>query len=331
MSDRTPNDLVLLQSLPLSIKLEMTQSRIRDWVNFYSVNGVYISFSGGKDSTVLVDIINKMGGYNDIPLVYVDTGLEVPENREFVKSYGDRVTWIKPKMNFKQVVEKYGYPFFSKENAQYIYECRRTNSEKVYNKRMGKEGYRGAIPQRFRFCVTNNPNNYEFSHMCCVVTKKRPAHNYTKETGRVPITAQMACESRLRTQQWVRNGCNGFDLKIPTSNPMAFWTEQDILLYIKLNNLPISGAYGEILQEINGDLSIERIDNPILYTTKWKRTGCLYCMFGCQNKQDNRLELIKEYYPKIYDYIMRPKEQGGLNYKEIIDWINSNSNLNIKY
>ena len=62
MSDRTPNDLVLLQSLPLSIKLEMTQSRIRDWVNFYSVNGVYISFSGGKDSTVLVDIINKMGG-----------------------------------------------------------------------------------------------------------------------------------------------------------------------------------------------------------------------------------------------------------------------------
>lgn len=54
-----------------------------------------------------------------------------------------------------------------------------------------------------------------------------------RETGRKPITAQMASESRLRTQKWLQNGCNAFDSKNPISNPMSFWTEQDVLLYIK--------------------------------------------------------------------------------------------------
>nr|DAE48093.1 MAG TPA: phosphoadenosine-phosphosulfate reductase [Caudoviricetes sp.] len=80
---------------------------------------------------------------------------------------------------------------------------------------------------------------FEVSNQCCKVMKKQPLHQYNKDTGRVPITAQMACESKLRTSQWLQNGCNGFDLKIPTSNPMSFWTEQDVLLYIKENNLPM--------------------------------------------------------------------------------------------
>ena len=76
---------------------------------------------------------------------------------------------------------------------------------------------------------------FEVSNQCCKVMKKQPMHKYNKDTGRVPITAQMASESKLRTSQWLQNGCNGFDLKIPTSNPMSFWTEQDVLLYIKEN------------------------------------------------------------------------------------------------
>lgn len=109
----TLGDLYQMQSLPLKYKIIMTKERIRGWYNEYDGN-VYVSFSGGKDSTVLVDIIDDMG-YKDIPLVYVDTGLEYPEIREFVRSYGDRVTWLRPKMNFKKVIEKYGYPFISKE------------------------------------------------------------------------------------------------------------------------------------------------------------------------------------------------------------------------
>lgn len=91
---------------------------------------------------------------------------------------------------------------------------------------------------------------FEISNKCCNVMKKNPAHNYHKQTGRNPITAQMASESRLRTQKWIENGCNGFHLSIPTSNPMSFWTEQDVLMYIFL--------YGNEMMK-------RRLDNHSLY------------------------------------------------------------------
>lgn len=103
MAKHTISDLYQMQALPLRHKITMTQQRLRGWYDNY--NGqVYVSFSGGKDSTVLVDIITRMG-YTDIPLVFVDTGLEYPEIREFVKTY-DNVVWLKPKMNFKQVIDR---------------------------------------------------------------------------------------------------------------------------------------------------------------------------------------------------------------------------------
>ena len=77
-----------MQSLPLDIKIRMTENRIRDWYNHYG-GDVYCSFSGGKDSAVLRDIISKTQGVYDIPSVFCDTGLEYPEIKAFVKSVGD--------------------------------------------------------------------------------------------------------------------------------------------------------------------------------------------------------------------------------------------------
>lgn len=90
---------------------------------------------------------------------------------------------------------------------------------------------------------------FEISTQCCNILKKSPAHRYERKTKRMPITAQTASESRLRTQKWLKNGCNGFNMKAPISNPMSFWTEQDILWYIRLNNLPICSVYGDILTD----------------------------------------------------------------------------------
>ena len=106
------SDLYQMQSLPLSAKIQMTKQRIRQWIEEYGEEGVYVSFSGGKDSTVLLDIARSV--YPDIKAVFVDTGLEYPEIRQFVKTF-DNIDWLRPKMNFKQVIEKYGYPFISKE------------------------------------------------------------------------------------------------------------------------------------------------------------------------------------------------------------------------
>lgn len=100
----TIDDLLEFQSYPLSVKIEMTKHRIREWINRFGEDGVYISFSGGKDSTVLLDLVRK--DYPNVEAAFVDTGLEYPEIREFVKQF-DNVTWLKPKMNFKKVIEKY--------------------------------------------------------------------------------------------------------------------------------------------------------------------------------------------------------------------------------
>lgn len=118
----TISDLYQMQAMPLSIKVRMTENRIRQWVDKYGIDGVYVSFSGGKDSTVLLDIARSL--YPDMLAVFVDTGLEYPEVRNFVKTY-DNVEWLKPKKNFRQVIEEYGYPFISKEVSNKIQGARR--------------------------------------------------------------------------------------------------------------------------------------------------------------------------------------------------------------
>lgn len=170
--------------------------------------------------------------------------------------------------------------------------------------------------------------------------KKAPAHAYSKQTGRVPILATMAEESRLRTQKWLQNGCNGFDMKSPVSTPMAFWTENDVLQYIKENNIEICSVYGEIVPDYCGDQFDGQMDiadfgladdTRKLKTTKCDRTGCMFCGFGCHLEKESRFVRMKETHPKQYEFIMKPKDKGGLGYKEVIDWINEHGGLNIKY
>ena len=119
------NELKLMQNYPLWIKVEKTKQRIKEFYDHY--NGeIYISFSGGKDSTVLLDIVRSI--YPNIEAVFINTGLEYPEIYKFVKTFKS-VTILKPEMNFKQVINTYGYPVISKENSQYIYEIRHSTKK----------------------------------------------------------------------------------------------------------------------------------------------------------------------------------------------------------
>jgi 3'-phosphoadenosine 5'-phosphosulfate sulfotransferase (PAPS reductase)/FAD synthetase len=106
-----------LQSYPLDLKISLTKARIREWINKFGIEGVYISFSGGKDSTVLLDIVR--GLYPEIEAVFVDVPTQYPELKEFVKTF-DNVTILKPKINFAQVCKKYGFPLISKEVSESV-------------------------------------------------------------------------------------------------------------------------------------------------------------------------------------------------------------------
>ena len=181
---------------------------------------------------------------------------------------------------------------------------------------------------------------FEISNKCCTVMKKAPLHEYSNRTKKYGMTAEMAAESRLRTQKWIQNGCNGFHLRLPKSTPMAFWTEQDVLLYIKENNLPICSVYGEVVcdygkqGQVDNQISLSDLglfDNtlPLLKTTGCDRTGCVLCGFGAQCHGDTRFVDLKETHPKFYNMLDIAKN-NGVTYREAIEWANDHGNLNIK-
>lgn len=309
-----------MQSLPLAAKVIMTENRIRDWVREFGEDGVYVSFSGGKDSTVLLHIVRNM--YPDIEAVFVNTGLEYPEIQKFVKTF-DNVTILRPKMRFDEVIKTYGYPLISKEVSECVGQGRI-----AIERNDGKYTYRlkrlnGDVKQPGGFLDMSKWKplldvDFKLSANCCSVMKKSPIKAHAKKTGKHPITAQMATESRLRTQKWLQHACNGFDMNEPKSNPMSFWTEQDVLQYIKENNLPIASVYGDIVsRDKEGyEYTDELVPGGKLYTTGCYRTGCIFCAFGCHlEKEPSRFQRLKKTHPRQYEYCI-----GGGEYDEDGIW-----------
>ena len=115
----TIEELRQRQALPLEAKIQLTYARVKDWIDAYGEQGVHVSFSGGKDSTVLLDLVRNRFGYSDVKAVFVDVPTQLPELRQFVKTF-DNVDIVKPKINFMQVCEKYGFPLISKEVSETV-------------------------------------------------------------------------------------------------------------------------------------------------------------------------------------------------------------------
>ena len=136
--EMTREEKLALLKLSLDEKIKRTKELILEWYLQYD-GQVFVSFSGGKDSTVLLHIARSIKTCADVPAVFVDTGLEYPEVRQNVKNT-ENVIWVKPKYTFKQVLEKYGYPIISKEQSRYIYDMRHSKSDKLKDVRMnGRE------------------------------------------------------------------------------------------------------------------------------------------------------------------------------------------------
>lgn len=306
----TKEDLKLYQSLDLKTKIQLTQDRIRAWVKEYGEDGVYISFSGGKDSTVLLDIVRSI--YPDIIAVFVDTGLEYPEIKQFVKTF-DNVVTLRPKMNFKEVLTKYGYPLISKEVAHKIEITRKRPNGKTANAFSKDSDYYKKYGEKFS-CAKWVPlleSDIPISKMCCKIMKENPMNDYEKETGRHGFIGSTADESNTRKNSWLRNGCNNFDGVNPKSQPLMFWTEQDILMYIKENEIKIASVYGEIETYIYRDHKKGGKNHERLRTTDCDRTGCIFCGFGLHsessklNKVNKRTEVRKDRLESRFERLKR--------------------------
>lgn len=269
------------QKWTLSQKIDHSLGVIDQFIS--KMNGkVYLAFSGGKDSTVLMhlcEIIKK-----DILCVFVNTGCEYIDIVRFVnecKEDGHNVLVIRPKYKPREVWTKYGFPLVSKEVAEQIHAIR-TNPNSLKSKRalgLYDPDLMFVLSKQWRYLIREK---YETSNKCCQILKKDPSLLFQKETGLYPILGIMASESLLREKTYIkRGGCNVWGEKA-NSHPLSIWTDDDIWQFIRENDIKIADIYNKGAQ----------------------RTGCVACGFGCQFKKDNRLQLLYDLYPKYYRMVM---------------------------
>lgn len=145
------------------------------------------------------------------------------------------------------------------------------------------------------------------SHICCRVMKKSPLQKYQRKNRFVPMLGTLAEESRVRKQAWLRHGCNAFDSSHPTSQPMSFWLNQDVLHYVVSENIPLPSVYGDIV--VCGDdgneypIFDEWTDGKKYKCSGCDRTGCIFCAFGAHlEKGETRFQKLAVTHPRQYEY-----------------------------
>lgn len=319
-----------LLSMSLEDKVYQTCVNISDW-DIFTDGKWYVSFSGGKDSTVLAYIAAKLLNGSPIPrtlhLLFCDTGLEYPEIRRFVFWYAEwlqerfpRVTIDlqrrRPKKQFFDVIREKGYPIISKAVAKTISGARGPSG--VYKEYCLKLLDGEALTKRGNKSKYNckkwsyiNGLPILVSNQCCSFTKEEPARTFEKG-GLKSVVATMADESMNRKKEWMLRGCNAFEGKRPVSKPMSFWRNQDILQYIHSEAIPICSVYGDVVF-VDGDDEYEMAPlacDGCAKTTGCQRTGCIFCGFGAHLEEGDarRFIRLKDTHPKHWNYAINGGE-----------------------
>lgn len=217
-----------LLALDLQDKEILSYEKIDQWYTAW--NGkCYVSFSGGKDSTVLAYLAaQELSRYRTpiypLTLVFVNTGLEYPEIQHFVNDYAVwlqkqfprievQLVRLRPKLNIRQVIAKYGYPVIGKKQARFIRDLQNAHGQNDATVNLYLTGYnrQGVYCSTMKLAdkwhyLKDAP--FRISEQCCDVMKKTPAKRYEATSGCVPFTAMMASESQQREKEWKRTGCN---------------------------------------------------------------------------------------------------------------------------
>lgn len=275
-----------LRSMNLESKIIQSKYLIKQAVNEFGLEHVYISYSGGKDSTVLSHLAKQI--YPDILHLFSNTTNEYPETLQHIKweieHNKTNIQIVFPYdsngqlWTFKRVVQHYGYPMFSKRVANAIRTYQHALSE------VTKQHSIDYINRNFKKYIKYM--ELHISDKCCDKLKKEPLRRRAKELGLdCAILGILASESYQREKDWLEYGCNVFhERKDNQSRPLSFWTDDDIQEYIKKYHVRI----------------------PKLYDMGYTRNGCMYCGFGVHMETGkNRFQHLAETHPAQYSYFIK--------------------------
>lgn len=334
---QTMDDLLEMQKWNMGRKIRVSQTRILEWCLEYDWE-VYVSFSGGKDSCVLADLVARVwkshGVKKPLPLVFSDTGMEyidIIKHLDTFKRYLEdthnievELVKVRSKENTHKVYKEIGYPILSKKIARQLRDLSNPkdtnyNSRRLYITGIKTDGTKSKsfrLAEKWQKLFDVDKENYtvdlpfKVSEQCCNYFKKDPLKGYEQETNKKTFVGTMADDSQARRQSWLVTGCNNFSSKNGQSKPISFWLEQDVLTYIRDFKIPISRVYGDIVEN----------EDELLETTGEHNTGCKYCMFGVHmEKGETRFERLKKLEPNSYDYAMR--DEKGLGMGKVLDFL----------
>ncbi len=271
------------QGWDLDTKIVWSQEKIIEFAEAMDEQ-CYISFSGGKDSTVLLYLAREV--YKDMPSVFCNTGMEYPEIQDFVKTIPD-VTWMAPKVTPTWVWKNEGLPIVSKKVARMVRTIRDLRPETAATRHLYLTGYTAKGEYRSQFKIPDKwrpliSSPLKISETCCDHLKKEPFHRYEKETKRHPLIGTMASDGQRRERQYMHHGCVLLESKKPKAKPLMIWTEDDIWQYLREKRVPYS----------------------TIYDMGYKRTGCMGCGFGCHLNRPNRFQIMAKTHPNWYKHIL---------------------------
>lgn len=258
----------------------------------------YVSFSGGKDSTVLLDIARRWVDKNMLA-VFCNTGNEFPNIVAYVKTFPN-VEIIHPAHNVKEVIENLGFPLISKDTSEKLRQLKHSRSQKLIDIRLhGYPDTNGGMAKCPAKWVYLKDAKFDISERCCDYLKKRRFKQFERETGLYPLIGTTTSESRLRTQQYLtRGGCSAFDGKRPRSYPISIFTNKDIHDYCQRFKINLCSLYDD------GNV---------------RQSGCMVCGFGA-DQDAHHFDYLFQHYPKVYKYFLNLKN-NGVTYREALHTI----------
>lgn len=281
--------------------------KIQQIIKKYGEENFYIAFSGGKDSTVLSWLIDYALPDNNIPRVYIDTGIDLTMIRQFVldkQKQDNRVKIVKPSLPIKETLEKYGYPFKSKKHAKNVDIFRRLGCTKTIRVYLGldstsnksePENERFQCPQILRYQFKEE-HNLNISDKCCIYLKEKPLSLWARENNKKYYISGIMVDEGGRRR---------------TAKCLAFRNKKFVAFQPLV---PITKEWEKWL--------IEKYDIKIcdIYKSPYnfKRTGCKGCPFAINLQQE--LDVLEQYFPnerKQCEYIWKPvyQEYRRLNYR----------------
>ena len=269
---------------------------IKDTISKYGEDNFYLSFSGGKDSTVVHYLLDMAIPGNKYPRVFINTGIEYNAIVEFVMELAKqdkRFVIIQPSKNIKKILEKVGYPFKSKEHSQKVMEYQKSGIKPHIERYLKKKDF--GCPDILKYQFTKECH-LKISHLCCTELKKKPVKEWEKKTNRhIGITGMRAEEGGIRGQLGCILTKQG---KVHRFNPLIKVSDEWEEWFIKEHQIKLCKLYGE--------------------PYNFQRTGCKGCPFSLSLSQ--QLETMEKYFPnerKQMEIIWKPvyDEYRRLDYR----------------